>query len=252
MHNFPQDYDFPHSSEFYPGQNLWGPIQYLEDAQWIQCTKEMRQKRKAKAPKVTKVTVEKVETDWVGVHWQCRAYSAKEGDCTDHAQPKFVVEGEDLKKLKLLNVFEPSTVQVGDRNFYVIKDTENVINREQWKRKQREFFQVPKSSPRRRLTKAKSKKPSELKEKLQAREAAKSKSESRKAAADSSDEWDTEDTESPSDSASVRNEIVKVIVQCLFAKWTYSGMDCVRQGIFQNRCRAAVPACARRRRRRRA
>lgn len=141
------DNDFPHSTEFYPGQSLWGPVHCLEDAQWIQCTKEMKAKRKLKPQKITKVIVEKVETDWVGVHWQCRAYS-KDGAWSDQAQPKFVVEGEDLKKLKLLNVFEPSTVQVGDRNFYIIKGNENVITREQWRKQQRDIYQVPKQSPK--------------------------------------------------------------------------------------------------------
>ncbi|XP_043488400.1 (E3-independent) E2 ubiquitin-conjugating enzyme UBE2O [Polistes fuscatus] len=141
------DNDFPHSTEFYPGQSLWGPIHCLEQAQWIHCTKEMKAKRKTKPQKITKVIVEKVETDWVGVQWQCRAYS-KDGVWSDQAQPKFVVEGEDLKKLKLLNVFEPSTLQVGDRNYYVIKGNENVITREQWKKQQRDIFQVPKHSPK--------------------------------------------------------------------------------------------------------
>ncbi|XP_011641984.1 (E3-independent) E2 ubiquitin-conjugating enzyme UBE2O [Pogonomyrmex barbatus] len=141
------DNDFPHSNEFYPGQSLWGPVHCLEEAQWIQCTKEMKAKRKLKPQKITKVIVEKVETDWVGVHWQCRAFS-KDGAWSDQAQPKFVVEGEDLKKLKLLNVFEPSTVQVGNRNFYIIKGNENVITREQWLKQQRDIYQVPKQSPK--------------------------------------------------------------------------------------------------------
>ncbi|XP_014238160.1 (E3-independent) E2 ubiquitin-conjugating enzyme UBE2O [Trichogramma pretiosum] len=142
-----RDNDFPRTSEFYPGQHLWGPVQCLEDALWLQCTKEMKTRRKSKMQRVTKFVVEKVETDWVGVHWQCRAYS-KDGICSDQAHPKFVVEGEDLKKLKLLNIFEPSTLQVGDRNFYVIKGDENVITREQWRKQQREIFQVPKQSPK--------------------------------------------------------------------------------------------------------
>ncbi|CAB0038957.1 unnamed protein product [Trichogramma brassicae] len=109
--NSKKDNDFPRTSEFYPGQHLWGPVQCLEDALWLQCTKEMKTRRKSKMQRVTKFVVEKVETDWVGVHWQCRAYS-KDGICSDQAHPKFVVEGEDLKKLKLLNIFEPSTLQV--------------------------------------------------------------------------------------------------------------------------------------------
>ncbi|KAF7381610.1 hypothetical protein HZH66_014004 [Vespula vulgaris] len=229
------DNDFPHSTEFYPGQNLWGPIHCLEEAQWIHCTKEMKAKRKTKPQKITKVVVEKVETDWVGVHWQCRAYS-KDGAWSDQAQPKFVVEGEDLKKLKLLNVFEPSTLQVGDRNYYVIKGNENVITREQWRKQQRDIFQVPKHSPKKirpniSVTKpADDKKTNEKKveDKKKGKEKENVSEESIEDSAqnninnlqnitsgntlipppqvqntESSDDWDTEDTGSQSDTGSI-------------------------------------------------
>lgn len=226
-----QDNDFPHSTEFYPGQSLWGPVHCLEEAEWIQCTKEMKAKRKAKPQKMIKVNVEKVETDWVGVHWQCRAYS-KDGAWSDQAQPKFVVEGEDLKKLKLLNIFEPSTVQVGDRNFYIIKGNENVITREQWRKQQRDIFRVPKQSPKKTrpnitVTKLPDDKKKEQKtdKTLDQQSADEDDSDSiylknvmsnlvaaslleppktKTKHAESSDEWDTEDTMgSQSDSASV-------------------------------------------------
>lgn len=238
-----QDNDFPHSSEFYPGQSLWGPVHCLEEAQWIQCTKEMKAKRKSKPQRITKVVVEKVETDWVGVHWHCRAYS-KEKVWSDQAHPKFVVEGEDLKKLKLLNVFEPSTLQVGDRNFYVIKGDENVITREQWRKQQREIFQVPKHSPRKtrntskaitcpvsegkivvppvaivKKTKARDKSQENSKQENEVNVDNKVEKETEKDIPtsnnllevptqtlnnESSDDWDTEDTGSQSDSASVK------------------------------------------------
>lgn len=203
----------------------------MEEAEWIQCTKEMKAKRKAKPQKMIKVNVEKVETDWVGVHWQCRAYS-KDGAWSDQAQPKFVVEGEDLKKLKLLNIFEPSTVQVGDRNFYIIKGNENVITREQWRKQQRDIFRVPKQSPKKTrpnitVTKLPDDKKKEQKndKTLDQQSADEDDSDSvylknvmsnlvaaslleppktKTKHAESSDEWDTEDTMgSQSDSASV-------------------------------------------------
>lgn len=190
----------------------------------------MKAKRKLKPQKITKLIVEKVETDWVGVHWQCRAYS-KDGAWSDQAQPKFVVESEDLKKLKLLNVFEPSTVQVGDRNFYVLKGDENVITREQWRKQQRDIFHVPKQSPRKmrpiitvtklpddkkELKKDKTTEPQQPARRLD--ENAQTNSINTQDAtsnntlfpppqaqrAESSDEWDTEDTTgSQSDTASV-------------------------------------------------
>ncbi|XP_076289237.1 (E3-independent) E2 ubiquitin-conjugating enzyme UBE2O isoform X1 [Lasioglossum baleicum] len=220
------DNDFPHSSEFYPGQCLWGPVHCLEDAQWITCTKEMKAKRKTKPLKMTKVTVEKVETDWVGVHWQCRAYS-KDGAWSDQAQPKFVVEGENLKKLKLLNVFEPSTVQVGDRNFYVIKGDESVITREQWRKLQRGVFPVPKHSPKKTRPNISITKPVEEKKKDKDKDKDNEQQKLEENAqnninnlqnvtsnntlmppaqnqnTESSDDWDTEDTGSQSDSASI-------------------------------------------------
>ncbi|OAD61943.1 Ubiquitin-conjugating enzyme E2 O [Eufriesea mexicana] len=220
------DNDFPHSSEFYPGQSLWGPVQVLEVAQWITCTKEMKAKRKSKPQKMTKVIVEKVETNWVGVHWQSRAYS-KDGAWSDQAQPEFIVEGENLKKLKLLNVFESSTVQVGDRNFYIIKGDENVITREQWRKQQRDIFQVPKHSPKKTrpnisVTKsAEDKKKEKDKDKVNEQQTLEENAHNninslqnitsnntlmppvQNQNTESSDDWDTEDTGSQSDSASV-------------------------------------------------
>ncbi|XP_012138962.2 (E3-independent) E2 ubiquitin-conjugating enzyme isoform X1 [Megachile rotundata] len=215
------DNDFPRSFEFYPGQNLWGPVQCLEDAQWITCTKEMKAKRKTKPQKITKVIIEKIEIDWVGVHWQCRAYS-KDGAWSDQAQPKFVVEGENLKKLKLLNVFESSTVQVGDRNFYVIKGDENIITREQWRKQQKDIFQVPKHSPKKTRPNISVTKPVEDKKKEKGSEQALEENAQNNINnlqnvksnntlmlpvhnqnTESSDDWDTEDTGSQSDSASV-------------------------------------------------
>ncbi|XP_011503542.1 PREDICTED: E2/E3 hybrid ubiquitin-protein ligase UBE2O [Ceratosolen solmsi marchali] len=222
------DNDFPHSSEFYPGQSLWGPVHCLEEAQWIQCTKEMKAKRKSKPQRITKVIVEKVETDWVGVHWQCKTYS-RDGAWIDQAHPKFVVEGEDLKKLKLLNVFEPSTLQVGDRNFYVIKGDESVITREQWRKQQRENFQVPKHSPRktRNINMSKIAVEAKIKKDRGIDKLRENSKEERKISIEnktycgkdvisnnlllpiqnqnieSSDDWDTENTDSQSDSASV-------------------------------------------------
>lgn len=131
--------EFPgHREDFYPGQTLWGPLHCLEEADWVHCTKEMKSMR-SKPNKFIKVVVEEVKTESVGVHWQCRAYS-REGAGNDKEQPKFLVQGEDLKRLKLLNVFEPCTLQVGDRNFYTFREEDTVITKEQWRRSQRELI----------------------------------------------------------------------------------------------------------------
>lgn len=41
-------------------------------------------------------------------------------------------------RLRLLNVFEPCTLQVGDRNFYTFHEGDTVITKEQWRRMQKE------------------------------------------------------------------------------------------------------------------
>ncbi|XP_046659894.1 (E3-independent) E2 ubiquitin-conjugating enzyme UBE2O-like isoform X2 [Homalodisca vitripennis] len=133
------DCEFPHRGDYYPGQTLWGPLHGLEQASWLNCTKELKAMRAntTKSCKTVKVIVEGIETESVGVHWQCRAYS-KDGAGSEKEQPKGTVEGEDLKRLRLLNVFEPCTLQVGDRNFYTLTDKDAVTTKDQWRRTQKE------------------------------------------------------------------------------------------------------------------
>ncbi len=49
-------------------------------------------------------------------------------------QPPYLVPGEDLKQIRMLNVFEPCTLQIGDRNFYTLKETDAVMSKVDWKR----------------------------------------------------------------------------------------------------------------------
>ncbi|KAM3964473.1 LOW QUALITY PROTEIN: (E3-independent) E2 ubiquitin-conjugating enzyme UBE2O [Aphomia sociella] len=128
------------SSEFYPGQVVYGPLGSLDNANWVHMTKEMKAARKHKMHD-HKFTVEAVVTESVSVHWQCRAL------CTDVVpapatppQPKFIVEGEDLKNLKLLNVFEPCTLQVGDRNFLTIASEDTFVSKKQWRKQQSKYY----------------------------------------------------------------------------------------------------------------
>lgn len=37
-----------------------------------------------------------------------------------------------------MNVFEPCTLQVGDRNFYTFRENDTVVTKEQWRRTQRD------------------------------------------------------------------------------------------------------------------
>ncbi|ROT81302.1 Ubiquitin-conjugating enzyme E2 O, partial [Penaeus vannamei] len=78
------------------------------------------------------VTVEQVQVVQLGVRWQCRAFSNDPN--VDKEQPKYLVQGEDLKRVKMLNVFEPCTLQLGDRNYYVSKEGDVIMTRDQWRK----------------------------------------------------------------------------------------------------------------------
>ena len=88
--------------------------------------------RKQKPHKAFKVTVEDIEFAQLGVSWMCKAFSSSAEETK--AQPKYKVEGEDLKRVKMLNVFEPCTLQIGDRNFYLMKENDIVLTKSDWKK----------------------------------------------------------------------------------------------------------------------
>ncbi|XP_039753819.1 (E3-independent) E2 ubiquitin-conjugating enzyme isoform X5 [Pararge aegeria] len=127
------------SSEFYPGQVVYGPLGSLDNANWLHMTKEMKTARKHKMHD-HKFTVEAVMTESVSVHWQCRALCTHPSDTDAPQQPKILVEGDDLKKLKLLNVFEPCTLQVGDRNFLTIGSEDTFVSKKQWRKQQSKYY----------------------------------------------------------------------------------------------------------------
>ncbi|XP_052740128.1 (E3-independent) E2 ubiquitin-conjugating enzyme isoform X3 [Bicyclus anynana] len=127
------------SSEFYPGQVVYGPLSTLDNANWLHMTKEMKAARKHKTHD-HKFTVEAVVTESVSVHWQCRALCTHPVETDAPQQPKILVEGDDLKNLKLLNVFEPCTLQVGDRNFLTIGSEDTFISKKQWRKQQSKYY----------------------------------------------------------------------------------------------------------------
>ena len=103
--------------DFYPGQVLSGPLKAFESADFTFTSEEMKNtKNSSKSNKVVKAMVDKVKVKSVVVNWQCRAY-AKDSALSDlnEKQPSTTVEGPDLEKIRMLNVFEPCTLQIGDR-----------------------------------------------------------------------------------------------------------------------------------------
>ncbi|KAF2354207.1 Ubiquitin-conjugating enzyme E2 [Trinorchestia longiramus] len=123
-----------HRYEFYPGQVLVGTTKVFETVLWVHCSDAMKAKLQAsevmKHRTKIRATVQKVEVQALGVRWLCRAYSP---DATAEAvPPKYHVSGDALSRVRILNVFEPCTLQLGDRNYYTIREGDVLVSRTQW------------------------------------------------------------------------------------------------------------------------
>ncbi|XP_053698475.1 (E3-independent) E2 ubiquitin-conjugating enzyme UBE2O isoform X2 [Sabethes cyaneus] len=121
---------------FYPGQTLIGPINDLENAKWINTSAEMKLSRKHKMMD-RKFTVQSVEIEGIWVHWQCKAScddvetEMKEGGIQ---QPPDYVTGENLKKIKKLNLFESCMLQINDKNYLKIQSGDSFCKKSQWRK----------------------------------------------------------------------------------------------------------------------
>ncbi|GIY92054.1 hypothetical protein CEXT_46031 [Caerostris extrusa] len=117
---------------FYPGQQLWGPTYCFQRVKWLHLNKPLEDTINV-PNKSVRATVEDVKVVSLGVQWVCKAYS--EENFRNHAseQPKYHVTGEDLKSIKMMNIFEPCTLQIGDRNYLIMKEKYDVISLREWK-----------------------------------------------------------------------------------------------------------------------
>jgi ubiquitin-conjugating enzyme E2 O len=121
------------STLFYCGQTLVGPVSELENAKWINQSPEMRTSRKHKTDR--KFTVQSVEVEGVFVNWQCKA-SCEENTAKDSVIPKSYITGEDLKRMKRLNLFESCMLQINDKNYLEICESDLIVRKSQWKKEQ--------------------------------------------------------------------------------------------------------------------
>jgi len=136
IHNkYSKDSEF-HHDEFYPGQILTGKLSKFLLATWLEGGLHMPSNESTKAiAKINIVAkVERVELISLGVQWQCQSWS---GNPLLNEQPKFLIEGEELKKVRMLNVFEPCTLQLGDKSFYQLKSTDKTVTTEEWHQSQK-------------------------------------------------------------------------------------------------------------------
>ncbi|XP_076325181.1 (E3-independent) E2 ubiquitin-conjugating enzyme UBE2O-like isoform X1 [Tachypleus tridentatus] len=116
---------------FYPGQQLWGPSHCLKNAKWLHTTKDTQS---FKPSSFVRLTVESVHITSMEVQWLCRAFSSKIGCDAGVEQPQNTVEGDDLRRVKMMHVLEPCALQIGDRNFYVVKETDRILPLDEWQR----------------------------------------------------------------------------------------------------------------------
>ncbi|XP_013412226.1 (E3-independent) E2 ubiquitin-conjugating enzyme UBE2O [Lingula anatina] len=114
-----------YNQAYYPGQHLVGNLGELSKAKWLSTTKhhsawtvETNRLRKVH------VSVEKVMTKSIEVHWTCRGYATHTDTKVD--PPPRVVKDDNLQRLKSLDMFSSCSYQLGDKCFYTIKDTDDI------------------------------------------------------------------------------------------------------------------------------
>jgi len=120
--------------DFYPGQILCGAVQVVENGNWTECSEDVKLTRKNKPMKVYKMTVESIEVDHLTVNWLCRANFGSVKPQENEKQPPRVVTNPDNERVRMLNIYEPITVQMGDRNYYNIKETDAMVTKSEWKK----------------------------------------------------------------------------------------------------------------------
>jgi len=123
--------------DYYPGQILFGPIRLVDCGDWKDCSTELTNTRSNKPHKGFKMTVEEVDFQRITVRWLCRANFSSEDKLE---QPGPMVSGPDLEKVRMLNIFESCTLQIGDRNSYVIKDSDLLLSKSDWRKLQLELL----------------------------------------------------------------------------------------------------------------
>uniref|UniRef100_A0A2M4CSB7 Putative ubiquitin-conjugating enzyme n=1 Tax=Anopheles darlingi TaxID=43151 RepID=A0A2M4CSB7_ANODA len=135
---------------FYPGQQLVGPMSELVNGKWLTTSNEMKYSRKNWTLE-RKFTVQSVELQGVTVHWQCKVASEeleKELENGGLQQPPDYVTGEDLKRLKKLNLFESCMLQINDKNYLKLEETDVICLKSAWRKEMtNRYRQIVHSAP---------------------------------------------------------------------------------------------------------
>ncbi len=134
---------------------LSGPLKVFSSGNFTSKTAEMERALKAeRKAKLYRVVVLECKANSLGVHWQCKTNDLGVGENNSgnsYSPPGYTLSGDDLAKVRTLNVFEPCTIQIGDRNFYTIKEGDEILTKELWKRREREALKIPLKPPKKQL-----------------------------------------------------------------------------------------------------
>ncbi|KAI9584977.1 (E3-independent) E2 ubiquitin-conjugating enzyme [Glossina fuscipes] len=127
---------------FYPGNVIVGSLPPLQSIKILTPDIPLHTNKKGK-PLSRKFTIESVYTDTVWVHWQCRALS-EEADLEQVAtmQPTSSISGDNLKRLKRLNLFEACMLQINDRSYLTYSSGDTLIKKSEWYKEQSQKFKT--------------------------------------------------------------------------------------------------------------
>ncbi|XP_029344339.1 (E3-independent) E2 ubiquitin-conjugating enzyme UBE2O [Acyrthosiphon pisum] len=131
---------------FYHGQKLKMCLDSLDGATFLTISNLMKclwhNYKKSFSYKVgakwVKVYVQDVVVSSVEVEWYCQTSSRTKP--REEYWPERLFTGDNLKKLKTIDLFESCSIQVGDTHWYTIKDTDNLMTMKQWRSKCTETF----------------------------------------------------------------------------------------------------------------
>ncbi|XP_052265648.1 (E3-independent) E2 ubiquitin-conjugating enzyme-like isoform X2 [Dreissena polymorpha] len=112
---------------YYTGQKVCGDPEDFSDVEWLNISGVRGPKCKARHMLKTPCTIESVVTDSVHVEWLCKGFT-ESGVGTDTLDPpNAIVTGEALTRLRKLDCFEFCHVQIGDKAYYKVKETDTIL-----------------------------------------------------------------------------------------------------------------------------
>lgn len=70
------------------------------------------------------------------MHWQCKALSdeneIEKAKWEGFEQPKCLITGDDLKRMKRLNLFESCMIQINDKSFLKLEEGDSIVRKSHW------------------------------------------------------------------------------------------------------------------------